>query len=634
MLKKYINNSQGYTLFLTFAIIILFSVIAFSLVTLSMNGTVRNTTREESVQSLNLAEKGLDYIVNDINTSLADFTKSGKSKDDFIDELEKYDKNHPKYRCTFDSNGNLISGLVVTTSKASDQSIACIKDVHPVYDEDGELNVLKRKLEIVSIGNVNGKRKQLTTFVEIGADKVPEQLKYALTSQGNIHLNGAVQITGDLRFNGSLTTYEKAHIINNSSHYWVESLKPSMKSTSKRSSPKIVVGNNSKFYQVVDKLTNSQRYDGIHLLNNSVLSNIEKDKISDLFDTSVFDTAPSIITTDSEIKPVDIESKKSAYKYERNSPNTTDLQSISDSYNISSGTYKGNRYLVYTETYLDWCGLFLCTKTRYYEPNNTKTFELNGNFEFDRLATNANLRIKGGDKTSTKVNINDTLYVNGDLTITGKVELQGSIFVNGKLIINNSDLSANALIYVNGQSGVDIQYSKINSLTYKNDNGENSNGTLVIFSKGKVKLANNSLWSDHDNPSEIYGYLYSDQELEIYGVGSNMKIHGGIYGNRITLHAIRGKSSESSFSNSKKYGSDYFLISEKQDDYDTYNSYQYPNDSRCSYPNKNNQQKCYKYHSRLQVHYNEDVVATYLQLNRTEELIYNVDIPRYIDKQM
>lgn len=632
MLKKYINNSQGYTLFLTFAIIILFSVIAFSLVTLSMNGTVRNTTREENVQSLNLAEKGLDYIVNDINTRLADFTKSGKSKDDFIDELEKYDQNHPKYGCTFDSNGNLISGLAVSTSKATNQSIACIKDVHPVYDEEGELNVLKRKLEIVSIGNVNGKRKQLTTFVEIGADKVPEQLKYALTSQGNIHLNGAVQITGDLRFNGSLTTYDKAHIINNY-HYWVESLKPSMKSTSKHSSPKIVVGNNSKFYQVEDKLTNKERYDGIHLLNNSVLRNIEKDKISDLFDTSVFDTAPSIITTDSEIKPVDIESKKSAYKYDRNSPNTTDLQSISDSYdilsgtykgNISSGTYKGKRYLVYKN--LDWC-IFHCTKT----------FELkNGNFEFDRLATNTNLSIKGGDETSTKVKINDTLYVNGDLTITGKVELQGSIFVNGELIIKNSDLSANALIYVNGQSesGVDIQYSKINSLTYKNDNGENSNGTLVIFSKGKIKLVNNSLWSDHDKPSEFYGYLYSDQALEIYGVGSNMKIHGGIYGNRITLHAIRGKSSESWFSNSKNYGGDYFLISEKQDDYDTYNSYQSPNDSRCSYPNKNNQQKCYKYHSRLQVHYNEDVVATYLQLNRTEELIYNVDIPRYINKQM
>ncbi|MFC5558744.1 hypothetical protein ACFPN4_06395 [Ureibacillus thermophilus] len=627
MLKKYINNSQGYTLFLTFAIIILFSVIAFSLVTLSMNGTVRNTTREENVQSLNLAEKGLDYIVNDINTSLANFTKSGKSKDDFIDELENYDENHPKYRCTFDSNGNLISGLVVTTSKASDQSIACIKKVHPVYDEEGELNVLKRKFEIVSIGNVNGKRKQLTTFVEIGADKVPEQLKYALTSQGNIHLNGAVQITGDLRFNGSLTTYDKAHIKLNY-HYWVKSLKPSMKSTSKHSSPKIVVGNNSKFYQVVDKLNSSQRYDGIHSLNNSVLRNIEKDKISDLFDTSVFDTAPSVITTDSEIKPVDIESKKSAYYYKRTSPNTTDLRSIPNSYNIESGPHKGKRYLVYTEIL---CGYSFCTKPSYYVLDNTETFVLNdGNFEFDRLATNANLRIEGG----TKVKINDTLYVNGDLTITGKVELQGSIFVNGKLIINNSDLSANALIYVNGQSGVDIEYSKINSLTYKNDNGENSNGTLVIFSKGKIKLSKNSAWSNHDNPSEFYGYLYSDQELEIYGVGSNMKIHGGIYGNRITLHAIRGNSSESRFSNSENYEGNYFLKSEKQDDYDTYNSYQSPNDSRCSYPNKNNQQKCYKYHSRLQVHYNEDVVATYLQLNRTEELIYNVDIPRYIDKQM
>lgn len=638
VIRKTIRNSNGYALLLTLGILILFTVLGLSLMTLTMSGTAKNSTREDDTQALNLAEKGLDFILNEINTHLAEFTKEGKSRDDFIGELEKFNQNNLRYKCTFDSKGILIKGLKITTSNSqNDTSLACIKSVHEVNDANG-LNDLKKKLEIISFGEVDGKNKQLTTFLEIGADHIPEQLKYTLTSNGNIHLNGAVQITGDLRYKGNLTTYNKAHIIKGS-HYWVDSLKPSIKSTSSRSNPRIVVSRNSDFYHVKDSSNASSLYTGIHNLNTSYLT-MESD-ISKLFDTTIFDKVPTVVTTDSNINTVDVSAKKNTYIFTRNSAN--DILTNKNEYSIPNGVYKNRSFLVH---YYSTCNKSSCNK---YDPEDkNSTFELNGDYEFDQLATSASLKITSQNKSTTKVKIKNTLYVEGDLIIDGNVELSGSIFVNGRLKIHESNLKTNALIYVNNPDGytrngwvyyepVDIQYSTINSLPYKNEKNETANGTLVIFSRGKVKLSNNSTSSLHDKPSEIYGFFYSGKELEIYGSGSNMKIHGGVYGSRITLHATRGNTQETAPSRSdatsyNNYNGLYVFKETIQDDITTRSSNQLVGDSRCNFPTKSNQKKCYDYHSRLQIHYNEDVINTYIELNREEELIYKVDPPKFVER--
>lgn len=634
MISKFVKNSQGYTLFLTVAIIVLFSVVGMSLVTISVSGTNKNNIREDSVQSLNLAEKGQDFIINEIHTTLSKFTEGGKSRDDFIDELEKYDHHHNRYKCKYDGDGNLYSEVKIPTNNSSDESFACIKNVYPVYEEDGTLNDLKRKLEIVSVGNVNGNRKQLTSFVEIGADRIPEQLKYALTSKGNIHLNGAVQVTGDLRFNGSLTTFNHSHIINGQ-HYWVPSIKPGIKSTSRRSNPRIVVGKSSNFYHVKESYSNAgDHYNNIHSLKSSSLIKVERQNIKELFDTSVFDKIPTVVITDTEIKEVSISDVKDVYEFKRSS--ASDLQANNNML-IPNGTYKNKRYLVTN------CNYYYCDKL-----GTGEEFILKGNYVFDELATAGNLKIVGDDpKNPTKVTIKETLYVEGNLTIEGYVELNGSVFVNGRLKIGktsgnletNTLLKVNSLIYVNSTSetnnneAVNIQYSTINSLPYVNNQGQKANGTLIIFSRGKVKLSNNSSWED--TPSKIYGYFYSDKAIEIYGSGSNMEIHGGISGNRITLHAIRGKANQKSFTNSKGgFNGWYFLDKTQQEKSSIKKSNENFNELSCNHPDKNGERKCYNYDSRLQVHYNEDVISTYIELNRIEELVFTLDPPKIVDKKL
>lgn len=70
----------------------------------------------------------------------------------------------------------------------------------------------------------------------------------------------------------------------------------------------------------------------------------------------------------------------------------------------------------------------------------------------------------------------------------------------------------------------------------------------MLLSDSNIQLANNNLYND--TPKVINAFFYSNKTLEIYGVGSNIKIVGGIYGNQIILNAVKRKSSDSPFSNS------------------------------------------------------------------------------------
>jgi hypothetical protein len=44
-----------------------------------------------------------------------------------------------------------------------------------------------------------------------------------------------------------------------------------------------------------------------------------------------------------------------------------------------------------------------------------------------------------------------------------------------------------------------------------------------------------------DTPNIIRGFFYSEDLMEIYDVGSNVEIQGGVFGRKIVLNAIRGR---------------------------------------------------------------------------------------------
>lgn len=101
-------------------------------------------------------------------------------------------------------------------------------------------------------------------------------------------------------------------------------------------------------------------------------------------------------------------------------------------------------------------------------------------------------------------------FINGNLDIRGDVNLQGTFYVNGN---------------------VSIQYTK---------RTENPIAAAIIAT-GDIEIANNNL--HEDVPATLNAFFWSlKNDFIIYGVGSNLKIHGGVIANNIVLNGVRGRS--------------------------------------------------------------------------------------------
>ncbi|RDY66079.1 hypothetical protein DXT76_21340, partial [Halobacillus trueperi] len=116
---------------------------------------------------------------------------------------------------------------------------------------------------------------------------------------------------------------------------------------------------------------------------------------------------------------------------------------------------------------------------------------------------------------------------------------QGSIYTNHEIDISE-DLNMNGTLYT--RLG-----GRIENLS--NESG----GTLVVVSEGELTIANNNLYNNE--PKVINAFFYTNSDLDIYGVGSNLKIRGGVYGRNVTLNAVKGSSSDEYFHGSSNFSS-------------------------------------------------------------------------------
>jgi hypothetical protein len=141
-------------------------------------------------------------------------------------------------------------------------------------------------------------------------------------------------------------------------------------------------------------------------------------------------------------------------------------------------------------------------------------------------------------KGAIKLNPNANIYINGNFTIEDLELLNGVVYSNGSVTIHDH-LSM-------GQNGTSIYTS--GGADIKNLDNRNE-GTLVLMTEGSIEVANNNLYNRE--PKVINAFLYTNSTLEIYGVGSNLEIHGGIYGENIILNAVKGNTTITDWNNIK-----------------------------------------------------------------------------------
>ena len=608
------QRQGGYTLLLTLVLLILFAALGFSLMTLTSAGIVKNTKRQEITQSTALSEMGIDRMTKQINTELTDaLGENGLPRGKFVEKLEATLKN---YRC----DNSYMLKLPISDSGTGTFEV-CIESVVDTDDGKGKSNDLRKLVGFKSIGTAGNSDKALISKVEIGAELVPETLKYAIgtnilsknpkNGEGNLLMHGGVDIQGDIKVDGNIVTTDRGYAFLNSNEQWIKSLSPSAKPTIGSKSAKLVLGKKAYTFSSTPGYSSHIAQTDFPTGRNSIYT--EQSVISSLFRTG---SAPQVVKREPIRSPIGISDKEEIYKYERKDSGVyvlgTDRGRVIQSKNLPTSKV----FVSYTSEVEDkdncikWKNSDKKKCEQYGKKTNyddSGTYELRGNNTFKQFSTLGNLTIKE-NKSNITVG-KEGLFIEGDLTIGNTsagqstsvsnysdITIDGPIFVNGKVTIRGANLKSNALIYVNSNSdsAVDIQYSTMNGKTLAN----NDSGSFIIFSRGNIKISNNSV--NQDSPSHIKGFFYSEKDLEMFGVGSNIKIEGGISARRIVLNATRGKSSNKTFSGAQKISSsNYFEGVTGQQTTD----------------------------SRLQIIYDPEIIKTYSDLKEQEPVIYSVDPP-------
>lgn len=599
-MKRFLQNEKGYTLILTLFVILLFTVVGATLMAATIGGAQKNKIRETDIQATELANNGVEYLTAQINTELENgLGTTGLLRNDFINLLET---TLNKYK----TEVNRIS----KNSDTGDYSVY-ITDIKDTLDKDGTPNPLRKKVTFISKGKANNNQKQVTSEIEIGAQSVLETLKYAvgankckdnpntlinecknrLPGEGNLFLHGGVTIQGDMKVDGDIITTDRGYATFRSvGAKWIESQYPTILPTQGAADPHLILGGN------VYTFTHKPAYDD-HIGSSSFGAGYTK--LNNINDGFYNNNAP--IKVDRELTPdeIEISDNKSVFEYGETEPGVIQIKNETV---ISGKNYKKDQKVIASRKDCYW---WICSY---------QDFTFNGDNNFGSFATTGSLSVRNTGTDFKKTVFSTGAYIEQDLTIGNttttsenpinyeKIRMDGPVFVNGNVTIKGANAEFNSIMYVMGN--VTIEYSVLNGLVDQ----AGKNGSLIIFAKGNIKIANNSL--NQDTPSNIKGFFYTEQALEMFGVGSNIKIDGGLSANRIVLNAIRGRARDNT--KDKTFTG-----------YQTITSTDY-------FEGKENQKN---WPSRLQVIYNRNIMETYADIKSREPIVKSVDPPQLINRE-
>lgn len=584
-MNKYLKNHTGSALLMAVAVLMLFTVLGFTLLTLTTNGIKKNETRENIVQSKDLADKGVDFAISDLQKQLTDLISQPNvkvGKDKFKSELVRILSN-PVLQCPL--AGQSFSDTIGYKIPGSNNSYTkiCIEKIDPVLTNNlpDEKNAYKRIVTFKSIGYVNGKEHITRTRVIMGTDSVPDQLRYAVSTndEGNLYLHGGVEIKGDIKTDGHLILSERAHWISRSGSTetanWEDSTFLRMVPDSKSVSPKIIMKESGKNIYVVNS---GASIDYFRHIENRVENRVEY-----LNSNRYTKYIPNQPNTAGEIQNRLFSTRGLSIVSRNLEPDKVEIvEKITPLYTTKQYQKNYNNGLTVNNTNHD---------TSKYNPQ-------------DVIFIHGEESVRGSCKVQiiwcwewnysqvlSKANFN----INTDATqnSTNKdIKLSGTYYVNGDLNIYKTNLKTNAILYVDGD--VTISDSTLN--------GIDANSTIFIFATGDISISNISV--DQNTPSTIKGFFYSKQNMIMYGVGSNINLYGGLSAKRLILTAVRGQSTNGRYETGAA---------------------QKTMNAATGLPAKN---------SRLKITYDEELITQYTEFKRDEkdEAITSINPPEVLDR--
>ena len=205
---KNLHSEKGNTLVTSLMVLIIATVIALTLMSLSMNGLTRNQHRESLTQAGKQAENGLQHITLEIQSKLQNILESDEFQPKFGDfEILMKHNFNTKF------NEILSSYLCMNTNKLT--NVSTDKSYSVCLDDDSYVNEmpnLLKDLVFISTGTAYGESETLQFTYTMGVEYLnyPNFLNYAVTThdEGTLILTGGIDIQGNVRADGNIVVSE------------------------------------------------------------------------------------------------------------------------------------------------------------------------------------------------------------------------------------------------------------------------------------------------------------------------------------------------------------------------------------------------------------------------------------------
>ncbi|MGR9049187.1 hypothetical protein ACQ4XT_11210 [Halobacillus faecis] len=486
-MRNFLKNEDGYVLVTVLIMFVIFSILGLSLMSYTIGSQQFSSANTDFVEAKADAEMRAQEtearILKGVNEINGHLAGGNLSLDEVISRISKVIN---------DARNELPEGGHIKTQ--------LIKDgVNGAYLQRVDIEV-----DMVETDKIYVRTLSISTIADV--------FQYSAVTPGNLILNGPSYLKGDVQAGGNLILDDHGYFISGGRGRWVPTTYAGIQGDLR------VVGN---FY-------NKSKGEETNMFTPN------EDNL-----TKYFSITPRVIDESVEVDEINVD------KYiddKRNHP-------LKDGYGLVE--QEGDERITRNERF-DY-GIT-------YSPHRECYFILCSTYPSDLEISHGGSLVVKGD-----------LHVSGNLILKGKLEVEGSIYIERDAILSGElILGENQFIYVGDDSTIEDFELKngamyinrdlningdmdTNSTIYTGSGGriegmENKSGTLVILSEGPLIIANNNLYISpkHEELKTINAFFYTNSDLEMYGVGSNLVIKGGIYGRNIKLNAVKG--------NTKKYG--------------------------------------------------------------------------------
>jgi hypothetical protein len=543
-----LQSQKGNSLIMVMLLVAVMSILGISLFSIVFSGFNHASLSEAEIQSEALAQSGLDeavvliqHAIDQNNTSNTDYRTLVSSLSDqiqaIIGDLDGETVRNDKGSYTWDFNLQHPSNpLMIMDQSVSDweKQTGMIENpvVHdiltlPIPDYPYVYQIVVKVIGTAKVKNDSNNTMSMTKEMRMYVNTLNPVYRYPVSASETLSLNGGSRIIGDVFVDGDVTVNQQVTYNERGIQKTVDSGLPSLRGFMKLQNGSYISDDGTDYGSSFNPSMFSNQdivFDDQHMIADQLMNIGEMDcsGCADAYVTKVMSIIPSLYPVTSAPPVDEFSTVNLGSAYGVSSYNSL---RISDQW-YQIGSNDDASELMVAGNWIIQNGVLAM------EHEHTDSDPSLQRKAPKLQLTNGSIYVQYDDPSIVAADLTGTIdmepgqiiAVSGNTTLTNFTLENGQMFIEGNLRISGNLQINKGSIYVDGNVEF-VDSDTINT---------SSISPLNIIASGTITF------SSVRPSTDVHAFLYSKQDMNVYGVVSKMNIIGGIHAKNVAIHSVRG----------------------------------------------------------------------------------------------